>query len=255
MNDFTYYTPTEVVFGKNTESKVGELAKKYGATKVLIHYGSGSAERSGLIARIEDSLKNAGIEYVKLGGVQPNPRLSLARKGITLAKEEKGDFILAVGGGSVIDSSKCIAYGLANEGDVWDFFKQVREPAACAPVGAVLTIAAAGSEMSNSCVITNEDGMLKRSVNRNMARCKFAVLNPELTYTLPPYQTASGCVDIMMHIMERYFTCDERIDLVDGMAESTLRTMIKYAPVLLEEPENYEARSYIACSSHSSLSK
>ena len=176
MNNFQYYTPTKVVFGKDTQSKVGELVKEQGATKVLIHYGGGSAVRSGLIGQVKDSLDEAGIAWVELGGVKPNPRLALAKEGIELCKKEGVDFILAVGGGSAIDSAKCIAYGLANEGDVWDFFIKTRAPKACAPVGAVLTIAAAGSEMSNSCVITNEDVMLKRGVNTDLCRCRFAVM-------------------------------------------------------------------------------
>ena len=245
MNNFQYYTPTKVVFGKDTQSKVGELVKEQGATKVLIHYGGGSAVRSGLIGQVKDSLDEAGIAWVELGGVKPNPRLALAKEGIELCKKEGVDFILAVGGGSAIDSAKCIAYGLANEGDVWDFFIKTRAPKACAPVGAVLTIAAAGSEMSNSCVITNEDVMLKRGVNTDLCRCRFAVMNPELTYTLPDYQTACGCLDIMMHIMERYFSTSPDTMLVDAMSEAVLRTVRTNAMILLENPTDYDARAQV----------
>ena len=245
MQNFEYYTPTKVVFGRGAELKTGELIKEQGAKKVLLHYGGGSAERSGLLGRIRESLEEAGISYVELGGVQPNPRLSLAKKGIELAKEEGVDFILAVGGGSVIDSAKCIGYGLYNGGDVWDFYIHKREVTGCTPVGAVLTIAAAGSEMSNSCVISNEDGNLKRGYKSNFCRCRFAVLNPELTFTLGKYQTACGCVDMMMHIFERYFTTAKDTTITDGMCESILRTILYYAPKAVEEPENYEARAQI----------
>ena len=245
MKNFTYYAPTKVVFGKNTEEQVGALIREQGGKKVLIHYGGGSAVRSGLIGRIKDSLEQAGLSYIELGGVKPNPRLSLVREGIELCKKEGVDFILAVGGGSVIDSSKGIGYGLANKGDVWDFHLGIRKAEGCAPIGAVLTIAAAGSEMSNSCVLTNEDGWVKRGHSNDFSRCRFAVMNPELTYTLPKYQTASGCVDIMMHIMERYFTPDPNTMLTDGMAESILRTVMYHARILMKEPENYNSRAQV----------
>ena len=192
MQILEYYAPTKVVFGKETEKQVGDLVAQQGCKKVLVHYGSGSVKRSGLLDRIYASLDEAGINYVELGGVVPNPRLSLVYKGIDLCKEEGVDFILAVGGGSVIDSAKAIGYGVANEGDVWDFYEKKREATACLPIGVVLTIAAAGSEMSNSSVITNENGWLKRGCNFNCCRAKFAVMNPELTMTLPKYQTASA---------------------------------------------------------------
>ena len=178
MYDFTYYTPTKVVFGRDAESQIGALVREQGCSKVLIHYGGGSAKRSGLLDTVTASLDSAGVSYITLGGVVPNPRLSLVYEGIRLSKEAGVDFILAVGGGSVIDSSKAIAYGLANEGDVWDFYCGKRTPTACYPVGAVLTIAAAGSEMSNSSVITNEDGWSKRGYNNDICRPKFAVMNP-----------------------------------------------------------------------------
>ena len=247
MLNFTHYTPTEIVFGKDTEKEVGKLIKKQDCAKVLVHYGSNSAKKSGLLDRIFAALDAEGISYVSLGGVVPNPRLSKVYEGIALAKREGVDFILAVGGGSVIDSSKAIAVGIANPdvSDVWDFYLGKAPIKACAPVGVVLTIAAAGSETSNSSVITNEEGWLKRSINDDIARPKFAVMNPELTYTLPAYQTASGSVDIMMHTMERYFQKTKPMDITDGMAEALLRNMLHYLPVALAEPQNYEARAEI----------
>lgn len=245
MVNFEYFTPTKVVFGKNAEEKTGELIKAQGCKKVLVHYGGNSAKKSGLLDRICVSLEKEGISYVTLGGVVPNPHLSKVYEGIELCKKEGVDFILAVGGGSVIDSGKAIGYGVANEGEVWDFYAKKRIPEACLPVGAVLTIAAAGSEMSDSSVITNEEGWLKRGCNNNLCRCRFAVMNPELTYTLPPYQTASGCVDIMMHTMERYFTREEDTALTDGIGEVLLRTVMESAQTLVEEPENYDARAQV----------
>lgn len=245
MNDFNYYAPTKVVFGKGAEQNVGNLVKEQNCKKVLIHYGSGSARRSGLLDRIETIFDKEGIAYVELGGVVPNPRLSLVYEGIALCKKENVDFILAVGGGSVIDSAKAIGYGVANEGDVWDFFDFKRKPTACLPIGAVLTIAAAGSEMSGSCVITKEDGGMKRGCTTDYSRLKFAVLNPELTMTLPPYQTACGCTDILMHTMERYFNHSENMELTDGISEALMRTVIRNAKILVKEPENYNARAEV----------
>ena len=245
MENFEYYAPTKVVFGKGTEKQVGELVVQQGCKKVLVHYGSGSVKRSGLLERIYASLDEAEVNYVELGGVVPNPRLSLVYKGIDLCKKEGVDFILAVGGGSVIDSAKAIGYGVANEGDVWDFYEKKREATACLPIGVVLTIAAAGSEMSNSSVITNENGWLKRGCNFNCCRAKFAVMNPELTMTLPKYQTASGCVDIMMHTMERYFNRSDNMELTDGFSEHLIRTVMKNAKILMTEPDNYEARAEV----------
>ena len=245
MNDFNYYAPTKVVFGKGAEQKVGNLIKEQNCKKVLIHYGSGSARRSGLLDRIEAIFDKEGITYVELGGVVPNPRLSLVYEGIALCKKENVDFILAVGGGSVIDSAKAIGYGVANEGDVWDFFDFKRKPTACLPIGVVLTIAAAGSEMSGSCVITKEDGGMKRGCTTDYSRLKFAVLDPELTMTLPPYQTACGCTDILMHTMERYFNHGENMELTDGISEALMRTVIRNAKILVKEPENYDARAEV----------
>lgn len=245
MVNFEYYTPTKVVFGKDSENRTGELVREFGASKVLIHYGGGSAERSGLLSRIQKSLEGSGISYVTLGGVVPNPRISLVRTGIELCKKEGVDFLLAVGGGSVIDSCKAIGYGLYNDCDPWLFYSRQAQAKGCTPIGAVLTIAAAGSEMSNSSVITNEDGWLKRGYSTNYARCRFAVMNPELTYTLPPYQTASGCTDILMHTMERYFSHEKHTELTDGICEALLRTVMKNAQILKEDPKNYNARAEV----------
>lgn len=246
MFDFEYYTPTKVLFGKDAELRTGELVKEFGGTRVLIHYGGNSAMRSGLLDRIKASLDASSIFHVELGGVVPNPHLSKVREGIAVAKENDVDFFLAVGGGSVIDSTKAIAYAMAEpDHDVWELFQQTREAKACMPVASVLTIAAAGSEMSPSCVITNEQTGEKRSYNDDLSRPKFAIMNPVLTETLPDYQTQSGCVDIMMHTMERYFTQGGNMELTDQIAEGLLRTVIKYAKILHKEPQNYQARAEI----------
>ncbi len=245
MENFNYYTPTRVVFGRGAENQTGELVKQQGSRKVLVHYGGHSAKKSGLLERICHSLEETGIDYVSLGGVVPNPRLSLVYEGIKLCRKEQVDFILAVGGGSVIDSAKAIGYGIANEGDVWDFYEGKRQATSCMPVGAVLTISAAGSEMSNSSVITNENGWLKRGYNTDYCRPKFAVMNPELTMTLPKYQTASGCVDIMMHTMERYFNQSDNMELTDGFSEHLIRTVMKNAKILMEHPDDYNARAEV----------
>lgn len=245
MENFNYYTPTKVVFGKGTEEKTGKLVREQGCTKVLVHYGGGSAKKSGLLDRIFRSLDEEKIAYVSLGGVVPNPRLSLVYEGIELCRRESVDFILAVGGGSVIDSAKAIGYGAANEGDVWDFYARKRQTESCVPVGVVLTISAAGSEMSDSSVITNEEGWLKRGYSSELGRPKFAVMNPELTMTLPAYQTSSGCVDIMMHTTERYFNQNDNMELTDGISEHLLRTVMKNAKILMEEPDNYSARAEV----------
>lgn len=245
MENFQYYTPTKIIFGRGAEEQTGQLAAEQGCKKVLVHYGGGSVVRSGLLERIYRSLDAVGISYVSLGGVVPNPRLSLVYEGIRLARKEQVDFILAVGGGSVIDSAKAIGYGVANEGDVWDFYDKRRTAKACLPIGVVLTIAAAGSEMSDSSVITKEEGWLKRGYSSNYARARFAVMNPELTMTLPKYQTASGCVDIMMHTMERYFNRSENMEMTDGISEHLLRTVMKNAKILMNEPDNYQARAEV----------
>ena len=246
MADFTFYAPTQIVFGRGGENQTGSLVKAQNGKKVLLHYGGGSARRSGLLDRIRASLTAAGIAYTELGGVVPNPRLSLVYEGIDLCRREGVDFLLAVGGGSVIDSAKAIGYGVTNEGDVWDFYDRRRQASACLPVGVVLTIAAAGSEMSSSSVITKEEGGIKRGYSSNLCRPRFAVMNPELTMTLPPYQTACGCTDILMHTLERYFTNNGgNMELTDGIAEALLRTVIKNAVILRDDPENYGARAEV----------
>ena len=245
MFDFRYFTPTKVVFGKNTESQVADLIREFGGSKILIHYGGGSVVRSGLLKRVTDTLDSAGISYVTLGGAVPNPHLSLVYEGIELCKKEKVDFLLAVGGGSAIDSAKAIGYGLANDGDVWDFYDYKRKADGSIPLGVILTIAATGSEMSDSSVITKEEGLIKRGYSSDHGRPKFAILNPELTMTLPDYQTACGCTDIMMHTMERYFTNGGNMELTDALAEGLLRTVKKNALILRDDPQNYDARAEV----------
>ena len=245
MFDFNYFTPTKVVFGKNSENKVAELVKEFGGKKVLIHYGGGSIIRSGLMQRVTDLLDKAGISYVKLGGAVPNPHLGLVYEGIELCKKEGIDFLLAVGGGSAIDSAKAIGYGVMNDGDVWDFYDYKRTAKACMPLGVILTLAATGSEMSDSSVITKEEGLVKRGYSSDYCRPRFAILNPELTMTLPDYQTACGCTDIMMHTMERYFTNGGNMELTDSMAEALLRTVKENAKILVRDPKNYDARAEV----------
>lgn len=245
MNQFTYFTPTKVVFGLDTENQVGALVKEQNCKKVLLHYGSGSVIKSGLLDRVKESLQSAEIPYEELGGVVPNPRLSLVYRGIELCKKEGIDFILAVGGGSVIDSAKAIGYGVANEGDVWDFYEHTRHAVGCLPIGVVLTIAATGSEMSDSSVITNEDGLKKRGYNSNLCRPKFAVMNPKLTLTLPDYQTSCGTTDILMHTMERYFTSGGNLEITDSIAEGLMRTVMENGRKLYETPDDLDARAEI----------
>ena len=245
MKDFNYYAPTEVVFGENSEEQVAALVKKYGGTKVLVHYGGKSAERSGLLDKICGLLTEGGIAFKKLGGVVPNPRLSLVHEGISLCRKEGIDFILAVGGGSVIDSSKAIAYGVPYEGEVWDFYLGKDKATEMLPVACVLTIPAAGSEMSEASVITNEDGDMKLGYSNNLARPKFAIMNPKRTFTLPPYQTAAGVTDMMMHTMERYFTKDDDMDLTTDIAEAMLRSMKDAIFAVLKNPEDYRYRAQI----------
>ena len=245
MKNFNYYTPTEIVFGNDSESKIGYLVRRYEGTKVLIHYGGKSAERSGLLNDICRQLDAEGILYVKLGGVVPNPRLSKVYEGIELCRKEGVNHILAIGGGSVIDSAKAIAYGLAYDGDVWDLFDGKAEAKAFYPIGVVLTIPAAGSEMSNGCVITNEVGSRKRAYNNDLARPKFAIMNPERTFSLSTYQTACGIVDIMMHTMERYFSQEDDMILTDELAESLLRTVKNSAYKVMLTPEDYRHRAQV----------
>ena len=245
MKDFNYYAPTEVVFGRDSESKVAQMIRKYGGTKVLIHFGGKSAIQSGLLPKVCDQLSQEGIPYVALGGVVPNPRLSMVHKGIELCKKEGVDFLLAVGGGSVIDSCKAIGYGVPYKGEVWDFYLGKGKPKSMLPLGCVLTIPAAGSEMSESSVITNEDGDVKLGYSNNLSRPKFAIMNPERTFTLPPYQTAAGVTDMMMHTMERYFTKDDDMDVTTALAESLLREMKHAIFPVLKDPEDYRYRAQI----------
>lgn len=247
MKNFNYYAPTQVAFGRNTENQVAELVKKYGGSKVLVHYGGQSAIRSGLLAKVEQILTEAGITYVKLGGVKPNPRLSLVRKGIELCKEENVDFLLAVGGGSVIDSCKAISSGRFYQGDVWTLYEHKDHATQYLPIGCILTIPAAGSEMSNGSVITNDEveSWLKKDYCVDEFRCKFAIMNPEQTFTLPAWQTACGITDMMMHTMERYFSKDDDMETTDAIAEAILRTCMKEGPLALANPTDYTCRANI----------
>ena len=247
MRSFEYFAPTKVIFGKDSHLQIGDILKKENCHKVLIHYGGKSAVASGLIDEVSGYLTDAGIDFVTLGGVVPNPRLSKVREGIELCKKENVDFILAVGGGSVIDSAKAIGYGVANPWtDVWNFYLKTEVPTACLPIGVIPTIAASGSEMSNSSVITNEDGWLKRGAAKcDLCRPKFALMNPKLTYSLPQYQTESGCVDILMHTMERYFVNIETMEMTASISESLMQTVIYNARILMREPDNYTARAEI----------
>ena len=245
MLNFEYCSPTYFVFGKDTETRAGELVDDFGGSKVLLHFGGASAERSGLLDRVRDSLKAADIEYVELGGVVPNPRLDLVQRGIEMCREEDIDFILAVGGGSVIDSAKAIAVGVPYDGDVWDFFDDKADAEEALPVGTVLTLPATGSEASEASVITNTAEGKKHGYSSELIKPVFSIMNPELTYTLPPYQTACGVVDMLAHILERYLTNTEGVGLTDRLAEATMKTIIDYAPVALVDPENYEARANI----------
>ncbi|MGI6201008.1 MAG: iron-containing alcohol dehydrogenase [Christensenellales bacterium] len=245
MRNFDFAMPTQILFGRDTEAQVGRQVRDRGGHTVLLHYGGGSVQRSGLYDRVTASLEAAGLQVVPLGGVQPNPRLTLVREGIDLCRRRGVDFLLAVGGGSVIDSAKAIAVGAPDKGNVWDFYIGLRQPTARLPLGVVLTIPAAGSEASNSSVITNEQGWLKRGLGSEVIRPDFAILNPVLTYTLPAYQTACGAADIMAHVMERYFTNEPHVDLTDRLCEAVLTSMIHNVPLALAHPEDYDARAEI----------
>lgn len=246
MENFKYYAPTKVVFGKNTEDEVGELCNGYNSKNVLIHYGSGSVIKSGLLDRVKKSLENKKINFIELGGVVPNPRLSLVREGIDLCKKNNIDFILAVGGGSVIDSSKAIALGTVNKEDVWDFYLGKYQIKNCLPIGTVLTISAAGSEMSSGSIISDDkNNNLKLAYGNELLRPKFSILNPELTYTLPNYQTSCGAVDIIMHTFERYFTNSSTLNITDDIALSVVSNVIKATPIVLNDITNYDARAEI----------
>ncbi len=244
MNNFNFYSPTFFSFGKDAENNAGDLVKRFGGSKVLIHFGGGSVVRSGLLDRVKASLTKAEIPFVELGGVMPNPRSGLVYEGIDLCKKEGVDFILAVGGGSTIDSSKAIAAGVVYDGDFWDFYSGKRIEQAL-PIGTVLTIAAAGSEGSPDSVITNENGMFKRGASGDAIRPKFSILNPALTQTLPAYQSACGITDIMAHLYERYLTNTKEVEVTDRLIEALLLTMVHEGPRVIADPNNYDARANI----------
>lgn len=245
MDNFAFYSPTYFDFGKDTEYHVAELIQKYGGTKVLLHYGGGSIKKSGLYDRVTDTLKKAGLAFCELGGVKPNPRSGLVREGIRLCQQENVDFILAVGGGSTIDSAKAIAAGSLYDGDFMDFYRGKAKIQKALPIGTILTIAAAGSEGSPNTVITDEETMVKKGTKSDLLRPKFSILNPALTCTLPPYQTAAGATDIMIHVCERYFSNTEEVEITDRLCEAILKTIIYEAPRVIENPEHYEARANI----------
>ena len=244
MNNFSFYSPTYFEFGRNTEEKAGKLISRFGGKKVLIHYGSGSVVRSGLLGRVIASLDAEGIHHIELGGAVPNPRSGLVYEGIELCRKEKVDFILAVGGGSAIDSAKAIAIGVPYEGDFWDFYtgRKIEE---VLPVATILTLSAAGSEASASSVITHENGMVKRGTLSDKIRPVFSILNPELTTTLPPFQTAAGATDMFAHVLERYFTNTRDVEITDRLCEAVMLTIINEAPKALTNPADYEARANI----------
>jgi alcohol dehydrogenase YqhD (iron-dependent ADH family) len=244
MDNFTFYAPTYFAFGKDTETQAGQLVKRFGGKKVLIHYGGGSVVRSGLLDRVKKSLSGESIAFEELGGVKPNPRSGLVYEGIELCRRERIDFILAVGGGSVIDSAKAIAAGTVYDGDFWDFYEG-KSVTQALPVGTILTIAAAGSEGSPDSVITKEDGMIKRGASGEAYRPKFSILNPALTQTLPAYQTACGITDIIAHLYERYLTNTTEVEVTDRMIEALILTMIHEGPRVIADPDNYEARANI----------
>jgi len=248
MENFEFYSPTRFVFGRGSESKVGDLVRKCGGTRVLLHFGGGSIKTNGIYDQVVASLDEAGVSYIPLGGVQPNPRSGLVREGIALCRREKVDFILAVGGGSVIDSAKAIAFGTLYDGDFADFYfgkdvKAVVPVPAALPVGTVLTLAAAGSEGSGNSVITLEPDMLKRAATGDALRPVFSVLNPEFTYTLPPYQTSCGAVDMFAHVVERYFTPSKSVEISDELCEGVMRTIVEQSVKALAKPDDYDARA------------
>jgi len=245
MDNFTFHSPTKFVFGKDTETQAGELAISFGATKILIHYGAGSVIRSGLLDRVKKSIEAAGLNFVELGGVLPNPIDTKVYEGIELCKKESVDFILAVGGGSAIDSAKAIAMGVCYAGDFWDFYAGKKQAEKALPVATVLTIAAAGSEGSESSVITKTDGNYKRGYSNDIIRPVFSILNPALTQTLPAFQTAAGSADIMAHILERYFTNTKNVETTDRLCEALLLSMLNEVPKVLANPDDYDARANI----------
>ncbi len=245
MLDFIFQSPTKFYFGKNMETRVGEAVKETGATKVLIHTGGGSAERSGLLDRVRASLTEADIAFVELAGVVPNPELSLVRKGIDLGRDEGVDLVLSVGGGSAADSAKAIAVGIPYEGDVWDFYSRQAVPEKSLPIGTIVTLAATGSEGSSSSVISNvtDDGVIKRGLNHDLIRPTFSILNPELTYTVPEYQLAAGIMDIMSHVLERYISNSVDVDLTDRLCEAVLQAVLSAGPRALADRQDYSAHA------------
>ena len=256
MNAFVFYSPTKVIFGKGVENQVGREIKAWGGTKVLVHFGGGSVKRSGLLDRVEASLKEAGLDYVLLGGAVPNPRLGLVYEGIDLCRKEGIDFVLPVGGGSAIDSAKAIAIGAVYDGDVWDFYDGKAVPTEALPTANILTLAATGSETSEHSVITKEEGGIKRGIGFPVLRPKFTLLNPELLYTLPPYQTACGITDIMMHTLDRYFSKGGCNEMTDRIAEGLLKSVIEAGKAAIENPRDYEARAtlmWASSMSHNNL--
>ncbi len=243
MLNFTLHNPTYFAFGQDTQKETGSLVRKFGGTKALIHYGGGSVVRSGLLEQIRESLNKASIPFVELGGVVPNPRSGLVYQGIELSRREGVDFVLGVGGGSAIDSSKAISTGVPYAGDFWELFERKAVPAKALPMGCVLTFSATGTEASNSCVITHERNMLKRGLRTDFNRPLFAVMNPELTYTVPPFQTACGIADMMAHIFERYLTNTTDVDVTDRLCEAVLQTILRAAPIVMAKPDDYAARA------------
>lgn len=245
MDNFTFYAPTYFDFGKDTELHVADLVRQFGGSRVLLHYGGGSIKKSGLYDRVRSTLEQAGLVVFELGGVMPNPRSGLVYEGVRLCKKEAVDFILAVGGGSTIDSAKAIAAGSLYDGDVMDFFRNKIEIRRALPIGTILTIAAAGSEGSPNTVITDEETQVKKGTKSDVLRPRFSIMNPALTCTLPPYQTAAGATDIMIHVCERYFSNTEEVEITDRLCEAVLKTMIHETPRVMQDPHNYEARANI----------
>jgi alcohol dehydrogenase len=244
MENFIFQNKTKIIFGKGTEKTVGDEVKKYG-NRIMLIYGGGSIKKRNLYRDITDSLNKAKINFIELSGVKPNPSLNLVRKGIEICKNNGIEFILAVGGGSVIDTAKAVSLGVRNEGDVWDFFKSEKEIKDILPIGTILTIPASGSETSTGCVITNEEGAYKRFCDNPKLRPVFAILNPVLTFSLPPFQTACGAVDIIAHIIERYITNSKNVELTDRLSEAALKTVIGNIPLVLNKPNDYSSRAEI----------
>jgi len=245
MVNFDFKNTTRIIFGKGTVEKIGPTLKEYGGSKMLLHYGGGSIKTNGIYDTVMKSLASSGINVVELGGVVPNPRLSLVREGIKICRENKLDFILAVGGGSVIDSAKAIGVGTVYDGDVWDFYTDKAQPVKTLPVATILTIPAAGSESSFSSVVTNDDGAFKRPLDNDVIFPVFSILDPETSYSLPPYQTACGISDMLVHVIERYFTNERNVELTDRLCEATMKTIINNAPIVLARPTDYAARAEI----------